>query len=141
MATSGATFGESPAPETDRLWNDKGAWRMMVGLRVLRGGLAAALMMVALPVVAVATVSLASSQAVAQTAASIGVEGNRRMDLPDIRRGELLVRGERPHADGSGVEHRLGVDEVREPLLLRQRREPRVGHDARSLTCSRAASP
>lgn len=58
---------------------------MMVGLRVLRGGLAAALMMVALPVVAVATVSLASSQAVAQTAASIGVEGNRRIEADTIR--------------------------------------------------------
>ncbi len=58
---------------------------MMVGLRVLRGGLAAALMMVAMPVVAVATVSLASSQAVAQTAASIGVEGNRRIEADTIR--------------------------------------------------------
>ena len=85
LATSSATNGESPAPETDRLWNDKGAWRMMVGLRVLRGGLAAALMMVALPVVTVATVSLVSSQAVAQTAASIGVEGNRRIEADTIR--------------------------------------------------------
>ncbi len=58
---------------------------MMVGMRVLRGGLAAALMMVAMPVVAVATVSLASSQAVAQTAASIGVEGNRRIEADTIR--------------------------------------------------------
>ncbi|CAN5175862.1 outer membrane protein assembly factor BamA [soil metagenome] len=58
---------------------------MMVGMRVLRGGLAAALLMVALPVAAVATVSLASSQAVAQTAASIGVEGNRRIEADTIR--------------------------------------------------------
>ena len=58
---------------------------MMVGLRVLRGGLAAALMMVAMPVVAVATVSLVSSEAVAQTAASIGVEGNRRIEADTIR--------------------------------------------------------
>ena len=58
---------------------------MMVGLRVLRGGLAAALMMVALPVVTVATVSLVSSQAMAQTAASIGVEGNRRIEADTIR--------------------------------------------------------
>jgi len=58
---------------------------MMVGLRVLRGGLAAALMMVALPVVAVATVSLATSQAVAQGASSIGVEGNRRIEADTIR--------------------------------------------------------
>ncbi|MDO8979720.1 MAG: outer membrane protein assembly factor BamA [Afipia sp.] len=58
---------------------------MMVGLRVLRGGLAAALIMVAVPVVAVATASLVSSQAVAQTAASIGVEGNRRIEADTIR--------------------------------------------------------
>lgn len=58
---------------------------MMVGLRVLRGGLAAALIMIALPVAAVATASLVSSQAVAQTAASIGVEGNRRIEADTIR--------------------------------------------------------
>lgn len=72
-------------PEFGRLWNDKGAWRMMVGMRVLRGGLAAALIMVAMPVVAVATASLVSSQAAAQTAASIGVEGNRRIEADTIR--------------------------------------------------------
>ncbi len=58
---------------------------MMVGMRVLRGGLAAALIMVALPVAAVATATLVSSQAVAQTAASIGVEGNRRIEADTIR--------------------------------------------------------
>jgi len=58
---------------------------MMVGLRVLRGGLAAALIMIALPVAAVATASLVSSQAIAQTAASIGVEGNRRIEADTIR--------------------------------------------------------
>ena len=57
----------------------------MVGLRVLRGGLAAALIMIALPVAAVATASLVSSQAIAQTAASIGVEGNRRIEADTIR--------------------------------------------------------
>jgi outer membrane protein insertion porin family len=54
-------------------------------MRVLRGGLTAALIMVALPVAAVATVSLVSSQAIAQTAASIGVEGNRRIEADTIR--------------------------------------------------------
>jgi len=58
---------------------------MMVGMRVLRGGLAAALMMVALPVGAVVTATVVSSQAVAQTAASIGVEGNRRIEADTIR--------------------------------------------------------
>jgi len=58
---------------------------MMVGMRVLRGGLAAALIMCALPVAAVATASLVSSPAAAQTAASIGVEGNRRIEADTIR--------------------------------------------------------
>ena len=58
---------------------------MMFGMRVLRGGLAAALIMVALPVAAVATVSLVSSQAAAQSVASIGVEGNRRIEADTIR--------------------------------------------------------
>lgn len=58
---------------------------MMVGLRVLRGGLAAALIMCALPVAAVTTVSFMSSPAAAQTVASIGVEGNRRIEADTIR--------------------------------------------------------
>jgi outer membrane protein insertion porin family len=72
-------------PGDGPVWNDKGAWRMMVGMRVLRGGLAAALIMCALPVAAVTTVSLMSSPAAAQTAASIGVEGNRRIEADTIR--------------------------------------------------------
>ncbi|TXJ29161.1 MAG: outer membrane protein assembly factor BamA [Afipia sp.] len=58
---------------------------MMVGLRVLRGGLTAALIMFAASVATVAATSLVSSQAVAQTAASIGVEGNRRIEADTIR--------------------------------------------------------
>ena len=58
---------------------------MMVGMRVLRGGFAAALMLVALPLATVATVALVPSQAAAQTAASIGVEGNRRIEADTIR--------------------------------------------------------
>jgi len=58
---------------------------MMVGMRVLRGGLVAALVMVALPVATVATATLVSSQAAAQTAASIGVEGSRRIEADTIR--------------------------------------------------------
>jgi len=57
----------------------------MVGLRVLRGGLTAALILFAASVATVATTSLVSSQAVAQTAASIGVEGNRRIEADTIR--------------------------------------------------------
>src|ERR1700688_3512020 len=49
-----------------RHWNDKGALRMNVGMRV-RGGLIAALMMVAMPVAASLAALLVSSPALAQT--------------------------------------------------------------------------
>lgn len=58
---------------------------MMFGLRVLRGGLAAALIMCALPVTAVTTASFVSSPASAQTVSSISVEGNRRIEADTIR--------------------------------------------------------
>lgn len=58
---------------------------MNVGLRVLRGGLVAALIMVAMPVAATLCAALVSSSAVAQTTASIVVEGNRRVELDTIR--------------------------------------------------------
>ncbi len=64
---------------------DEGAWRMKFGLGVLRGGFAAALIWVALPVAFGATAVLVSTQAHAQTAASIGVEGNRRIESDTIR--------------------------------------------------------
>src|SRR5690349_1538857 len=53
---------------------------MMLGMRV-RGGLLAALIMVLAPVGA----GLVSVPAVAQTAASIAVEGNRRVEAEPIR--------------------------------------------------------
>lgn len=58
---------------------------MNVGMRVLRGGLFAALIMVAMPVAATVSATLVSSSAAAQTAASITVEGNRRVELETIR--------------------------------------------------------
>jgi outer membrane protein insertion porin family len=58
---------------------------MKVGMRVLRGGAVAALLMVALPVAAVVTASLVSSPAAAQTVSSIVVEGNRRVEAETIR--------------------------------------------------------
>src|ERR1700676_4038763 len=67
-----------------RHWNDKGALRMNVGMRV-RGGLLAALVMCALPVVGTLAAVLVSSPAVAQTVATIQVEGNRRVELETIR--------------------------------------------------------
>lgn len=58
---------------------------MKFGLRVLRGSIAVALMLFALPVAFGATASLVSTQAQAQTAAQIGVEGNRRIESDTIR--------------------------------------------------------
>ena len=57
---------------------------MNVGMRV-RGGLLAALIMVAVPVAATLAAMLVSSPVVAQTAASIQVEGNRRVEVETIR--------------------------------------------------------
>jgi outer membrane protein insertion porin family len=58
---------------------------MIFGLRGFRGGLVAASILVAMPVAATVTAALVSSAAVAQTAASIAVEGNRRVDVETIR--------------------------------------------------------
>ena len=57
---------------------------MVVGMRV-RGGLLAALILVAMPVAATVAAALLSSPAAAQTAASIVVEGNRRVEAETIR--------------------------------------------------------
>jgi outer membrane protein insertion porin family len=85
LATSGATNGDWPVRwGADRLKDNKGAWRMVVGMRV-RGGLLAALILVAMPVAATVAAALLSSPAVAQTAASIVVEGNRRVEAETIR--------------------------------------------------------
>jgi outer membrane protein insertion porin family len=85
LATSGATNGNPPVRRgASRLKNNKGAWRMNVGLRV-RGGLFAALILVAMPVAATVTAALMPSPAAAQTASSIVVEGNRRVEVETIR--------------------------------------------------------
>ncbi|WP_291861976.1 outer membrane protein assembly factor BamA [Bradyrhizobium sp.] len=57
---------------------------MNVGMR-LRGGTLATLIMFAMPVAATLAAMLVSSAAVAQTAASIQVEGNRRVDVETVR--------------------------------------------------------
>src|SRR6266568_2196558 len=67
-----------------RHWNDKGAWRMKFGMRV-RGGLIAVLMMVAVPVTGQLAGIIVASPAAAQTASSIIVEGNRRVEADTIR--------------------------------------------------------
>jgi outer membrane protein insertion porin family len=57
---------------------------MVVGMRV-RGGLFAALILVAILVAATAATAMLSSPAAAQTASSIVVEGNRRVEVETIR--------------------------------------------------------
>src|SRR5713101_3038642 len=65
---------------TVRHWNDEGALRMNVGMRV-RGGLLAALIMFAVPVAATLAAVVIASPAVAQSVSSIQVEGNRRVEV------------------------------------------------------------
>ena len=83
--TSMATNGNLPTRRGARRHrNDKGALRMRVGLQV-RGGLFAALILIAMPVVVSGTAVVTASPAAAQTASSIAVEGNRRVDAETIR--------------------------------------------------------
>jgi outer membrane protein insertion porin family len=85
LATSGATNGDRPGRRgASRLKDDKGALRMNVGMRV-RGGVLAALVLIAIPVAAAVTAGLMPSRAAAQTASSIVVEGNRRVEADTIR--------------------------------------------------------
>src|ERR1700759_3316786 len=85
LSTSGATNGNLPVRRgSARQWNDKGALRMNVGMRV-RGGLLAALILVAAPVAASLAAMLVPSPAAAQTVATIQVEGNRRVEVETIR--------------------------------------------------------
>jgi outer membrane protein insertion porin family len=85
LATSEATSGNLPDRRgAIRHWNDKGASRMNVGMRV-RGGILAALMMFAMPAAATLGVVLVSSPAAAQTVSSIEVQGNRRVEIETIR--------------------------------------------------------
>src|ERR1700722_17299252 len=85
LVTSGARVGNlSVRRGADRHLNHKGAWRMNVGMRV-RGGLFAALMMFATPVVATLAATLVSSPVAAQTVSTIEVQGNRRVEIETIR--------------------------------------------------------
>ncbi|MGB3486487.1 MAG: outer membrane protein assembly factor BamA [Xanthobacteraceae bacterium] len=58
---------------------------MKIGMRVLRGGLLAAVMMIAMPVAATMGTVAVSSAAVAQTASSITVQGNQRVEAATVR--------------------------------------------------------
>src|ERR1700736_614992 len=85
LATSGSTNGNLPTRRgAGWHWNCKGALRMNVAMRV-RGGVFAALIMVAMPVAVTLAAGLVSSSALAQTVDSIQVEGNRRVEVATIR--------------------------------------------------------
>ncbi|WP_315832985.1 outer membrane protein assembly factor BamA [Bradyrhizobium prioriisuperbiae] len=58
---------------------------MKVGMRVLRGGIFATLMLIALPVAGAVTGLLVASPVSAQSVSSIVVEGNRRVEAETIR--------------------------------------------------------
>jgi outer membrane protein insertion porin family len=62
----------------------KGAWRMKFGMRV-RGGWLAVLIMFAVPVAAPLAAIAVATPVAAQTASSIAVEGNRRVEADTIR--------------------------------------------------------
>src|SRR4029078_2458365 len=81
LAKSRAASGNLPGRGgAGRHWNDKGALRMIFGMRV-RGGFLAALIMFGVPVVAHLAAGFVSAPAPAQTVASIAVEGNRRVEV------------------------------------------------------------
>lgn len=86
LATSGSINGNlTVRGDAVRHWNDKGALRMNGGMRV-RGGLVAALIIFAISIVAASLAAmLVPSPAAAQSASSIQVEGNRRVELETIR--------------------------------------------------------
>src|ERR1700694_1019204 len=85
LATSSAANGNLPVRRgTGRHRDDKGALRMMFGMRV-RGGLLATLIMFAVPAAATLGSVLVSAPAAAQNVASIAVEGNRRVEVETIR--------------------------------------------------------
>jgi outer membrane protein insertion porin family len=81
LATSGATNGNLLVRRgTNQPWNDKGALRMNLGMRV-RGGVLAALIMFAVPAATTLAAVLMASPAAAQGVSSIQVEGNRRVEV------------------------------------------------------------
>src|SRR5882757_10917289 len=105
LSTSCAANGNLPDRRgASRHRNDEGALRMMFGMRV-RGGLLAALIMAAVPIAGTLAAALVSAPATAQTVASISVEGNRRVEIETIR------SYFRPSADG-----RLGQAQIDDGL-------------------------
>src|SRR5260370_36088792 len=117
LATSDAADGNLPVRrDTGRHGNDKGALRMMVGMRV-RGGLLAALIMFAVPVAATLAAVLVSAPAAAQGVASIGVEGNRRVEVETIR--SYFKAGPRGGLHRAGIHWGLQALNATSPLQAR----------------------
>jgi outer membrane protein insertion porin family len=85
LATSGSADGDLLVRgAASRPWDCKGAQRMKLGMWV-RGGLLAALIMLATPLVVTMAAGFLASPAAAQTVDSIQVEGNRRVEAATIR--------------------------------------------------------
>src|SRR6202521_5970904 len=89
---------------TVRHWNDEGALRMNVGMR-LQGGLLAALIMFAVPVAATLSAVVIASPAAAQSVSSIQVEGNRRVEVETIR--SYFKPGPGGHLDQGSIDDGL----------------------------------
>src|SRR5689334_5916998 len=86
LTTSGASWGHRTfSVRTAAGKNDKGALRMKVGLRVVRGALVGALIAIALPVAAYFGTLAVTSSAYAQASSNIVVEGNRRVEADTVR--------------------------------------------------------
>ena len=102
---------------------NKGAWRMKVGMRVLQGGILAALVMLAMPVAATFGTILVSSAAVAQTASSIAVQGNQRVEAATIR--SYFKPGPGGHLDQASIDD--GLKALIETGLFQDVKINRVG--------------
>jgi outer membrane protein insertion porin family len=89
---------------SSRQRKDEGAPRMKLGMRV-RGGLTAALILFAVPVVTTLAAGLVSSPVAAQTVASITVEGNRRVEAETIR--SYFKPGPRGALDAGSIDDAL----------------------------------
>jgi outer membrane protein insertion porin family len=124
LATSEATNGNLPVRRgAIRHWNDKGALRMNVGMRV-RGGVLAALMMFAMPAAATLGVALFSLPAAAQTVSSIEVQGNRRVEIETIR--SYFKAGAGGHLDQGAIDD--GLKALIETGLFQDVRINRAGN-------------
>ncbi|HWV95738.1 MAG TPA: outer membrane protein assembly factor BamA [Xanthobacteraceae bacterium] len=96
---------------------------MKVGMRVLQGGILAALVMLAMPVAATFGAILVSSAAVAQTASSIAVQGNQRVEAATIR--SYFKPGPGGHLDQASIDD--GLKALIETGLFQDVKINRVG--------------